>query len=83
MIYLEECMQMKRVSVQDEKRRQDRLSGKMNSKLTASFKRTQKIAKALKITGMIITVALSVYSLIPKEDELPGMDNQLYEVMSD
>ena len=74
---------MKKVSVQDEKRRPDRMSKSINAKLAGSFKKTEKIAKALKVTGMIITVAMSVYGLIPKKDELPGMDNQLYEVMSD
>ncbi|MCQ2461831.1 MAG: hypothetical protein MJ177_00320 [Clostridia bacterium] len=74
---------MKSVSQKEEARRPDRVSDKVNGKLSGFFSKTGKIAKVLRIAGTVITVAFTVYSMIPKKDELPGMDNQLYEVVSD
>ena len=68
---------LKKVSEAEEQRRPDKLSDHLNSRLSAGFKKTEKISKTLKVIGFIVTAAFTVYGLIPKKDELPALDNQI------
>lgn len=67
----------------DEIRRQDRLAEVIDEEIVKPFKRVERLSKALKLAGTVITVAISVYGLIPKTDKLPAMDNQRFEIMSE
>ena len=67
----------------DEIRRPDELADELNDKIIKPFKNAERLGKFFKIASTVITVAIAVYGLIPKEDKLPGVDNQRYEIMSE